>query len=110
MVEGMSVNKWCLLAVALAVSSVFWAAHAPCDVPLALQLLPIALCARWGGLAPGLAATAATGASANLWLVDRHLGDPADVARLTALVVAGATITIGCEVFTRMRRPILGRI
>ena len=106
----MTVNKWCLLAAALAVSSVFWAAHAAFEVPIALHLLPIALCARYGGLAPGLAATAATGAAANLWLVDRHVADPADIARLSALVVAGVAISIGCEIFARMRRPILGRI
>jgi hypothetical protein len=106
----MTVHKWCVFAAVLSVTCVFWAAHAPCEVPLALQLLPIALCARCGGLASGLAASAATGATANLWLVDRHIANPADVARLTALVVAGAAISIGCELLARMRRPILGRI
>lgn len=106
----MSVHKWCVLAAVVAATGVFWAAHAPFHVPLALHLLPVALSARWGGLAPGLAATAAAGASANLWLVDRHVAAPADVARLVAFVLVATMICAGYEMFARLRRPILGRI
>lgn len=82
--------------------------EAVADRPLLiLYVLPIVLSALWGGLGPGLLATALAGLG-SAWLMPPvgrlAIGHPADVFQWTVLLASGVLISATSEALHRSRR------
>lgn len=70
-------------------------------------LFPIIICAYIGGLRPGLISTGLAAVTANFFLIPPvgsfSIDQPVDIARLVALIVAGAIISVLTESLHRWR-------
>jgi PAS domain S-box-containing protein len=98
----------CVIAFGLAVLTVLVADLTPFDEPLIIYVLPIAIAAYLGGLAPGLTATAAMAMGASFLLMPPRMSlwidNPMDVAEVAALIVTGTVLSVLCESLRRSDR------